>query len=142
MNETQEELSKSEKIRVLIHVWLVYLGQVFLYASGVAVLVAASFLFTGKFSAINFSDRLFIVGIFITLFGVFIFITIGGTRRNMGLPTYAKTKEDARKIIDHADEIREKTEKRYDAGSKVWAVGTACMLLSILFFALLSIFKS
>jgi len=44
--------------------------------------------------------------------------------------------------MERAQELREKAEKRYDAGSQVWTVGIACMVLSILSFFLLSIFKS
>jgi sugar phosphate permease len=140
MNEQQEEHHQSAKIRTILQIGLVYLSQIFLYALCMAVLVGVSFLFKGSFSIQAYSDRLFIAGVVITLVGVFVFITIGGTRRNMGIPTFAKTKEDARKIIDHSEEIRAKAEKRYDAGSKVWAVGAACMLLSILLYYLLSIF--
>jgi sugar phosphate permease len=139
MNDQQEEHNRSANIRTILQIGLVYLSQIFLYAVGITVLVGVSFLFTGGFAVQAYSDRLFIAGVVITLVGVFVFITIGGTRRNMGLPTFAKTKEDARKIIDHSEEIRDKAEKRYDAGSKVWAVGAACMLLSILFYYLLSI---
>ncbi len=142
MNDNQEEQNRFNKIQVRLHIGLVYLSQIFMFAVGIAVLVGLSFLFNGNFSAQAFSDRLFITGILITMVGVFVFITIGGTRRNMGIPSLVKTQEDARMIMDHSDELRAKTEKRYDAGSKVWAVGTACMLLSIFLYLLLSIFKN
>jgi len=107
-------------------------------ALGIAAVTGASFLYTGGFSAQAYSDRLFIVGILITTIGIFVFVTIAGTRKNMGLPTIAKTQEDARKLMEQTNELRDKTEKRYDAGSQVWAIGVACLVLSVLLFFVLS----
>jgi hypothetical protein len=140
MNESEENKNRSERLRAILKTWLVYLKQIFLYAFSVAALLGVSFLFTGGLSARTYSDRLFIAGVLITLVGVFIFITMIGTRRNMGMPTFAKDVEDARKIMDNAQELRDKTDKRYDAGAQVWAVGIACMGLSVLFYFLMSIF--
>jgi sugar phosphate permease len=140
MNENVEKQNQSEHLRTITQRWLVYLGKTSLYALGIAALIGISFLFTGGFSAKIYSDRLFTAGILITMVGVFVFITMAGTRKNMGLPTIAKTEVDARTLMDRAQELRDKAEKRYDAGSQVWAVGIACMVFSILFFLLLSIF--
>jgi hypothetical protein len=140
MNESEENKNRSERLRAILKTWLVYLKQIFLYAFSVAALLGVSFLFTGGLSARTYSDRLFIAGVLITLVGVFIFITMIGTRRNMGMPTFAKDVEDARKIMDNAQELQDKTDKRYDAGAQVWAVGIACMGLSVLFYFLMSIF--
>ena len=142
MNENVEKQNRFEQLRAITQRWLVYLGKTSLYALGVAALIGMSFLFTGSFSAKTYSDRLFTVGILITLLGVFVFVTMAGTRKNMGLPTIARTTEDARKVMERAQELREKAEKRYDAGSQVWAVGIACLVLSILSYFLLSILKS
>jgi len=141
MDANQNKQTRTEQLRATLQNWLLYLKQIFTYAFSVAVLVGASFMFTGDLSAQAYSDRLFTVGILITLLGVFVFVTIAGTRRNMGIPTLAKTKEDARKILDRSQELREKAEKRYDTGSQVWAVGIACLVLSVLSFFLLSILK-
>ena len=118
-----------------------YLKIVILSALGIAALIGASFLFTGGFSSKAYSDRLFISGIIVTTIGVFVFVTIVGTRRNMGLPTMARTEEDARKLIEGSREFLEKAEKRYDAGSRVWAVGIACMFLSVVVYYILTVFK-
>ena len=142
MNENIEKQNRSEQLRAITLSWLVYLGKTSLFALGVAALIGMSFLFTGSFSAKTYSDRLFIAGILITMVGVFIFVTITGTRRRLGIPLLVKNKEDARNLLDHAEELRDKAEKRYDAGAQVWAVGIACLVLSILSFFLLSIFKS
>jgi sugar phosphate permease len=141
MNENVEKQNRSEQLRAITQRWLVYLGKTSLYAFGIAALIGISFLFTGDFSAKTYSDRLFTAGILITMVGVFVFITMAGTRKNMGLPTIAKTEVDARKIMDRTQELIDKAEKRYDAGSQVWAVGIACLVLSILSYFLLSIFK-
>ena len=141
MNENQNNQTRSEQVRATLQSWLVYLKQVSSYAFSVAVLVGASFFFTGDLSARAYSDRLFTVGILITLLGVFIFVTIAGTRRRMGIPTLARKADDARKMLDSAEELREKTEKRYDLGAQVWAVGIACMAFSVISYLLLSILK-
>ena len=125
---------------ILLKIWD-YLKKVILSALGIAALIGASFVFTGGFSSKTYSDRLFISGIIVTTIGVFVFVTIVGTRRNMGLPTMAKTEEDARKLIEGSREFIEKAEKRYDAGSRVWAVGIACMFLSVVIYFILTIFK-
>jgi hypothetical protein len=139
MDANQNKQTRSEHLQATLKSWLVYLKQTFTYALSVAVLVGASFIFMGDASAKAYSDRLFTVGILITFAGVFIFVTIAGTRRNLGIPSLAKTKEDARMIIDRAEELRDKAEKRYDAGAQVWAVGIACLVVSILAYYLLSI---
>jgi sugar phosphate permease len=138
MNENVDKQNRSIQSRKTLLKWLVYLQRTVLYACGVAVLIGASFLFTGGFSAKAYSDRLFAAGILVTMIGVFIFITISGTHRNMGLPTLIKTKEDARKIMDNTEVLRDKAEKRYDAGAQVWFVGIACLVISILVYFLLS----
>jgi len=139
MNENVEKQNRLEQVRPIVQRWLIYLARILFFALGIAALNGVSFLFTGGFSARAYSDRMFTVGILTTMVGVFVFITIAGTRRNMGLPTIARNPEDARRIMEHSQELREKAEKRYDAGSQVWAVGIACMALSILFFFVLSI---
>jgi len=140
MNENVEKQNRFEHLRTILQRWLVYLKRTSLYAIGIAVLIGISFLFTGGFSEKAYSDRLFTAGIIITTVGVFVFITMAGTRKNMGLPTIAKTPEDARTLIERAQELREKAEKRYDAGAQVWIVGITCMVFSVLLFFLLSIF--
>jgi sugar phosphate permease len=141
MNENQEKQSRSEQLSATLREWLAYLKQTFTYALSVAVLVGASFILTGDLSAKAYSNRLFLVGIIITTLGVFLFVTISGTRRRMGIPTLAKNKEEAQKILDHTQELRDKAEKRYDAGAQVWIVGMACVVLSILTYYILSILK-
>jgi sugar phosphate permease len=141
MNESVEKQNRSEKLRAITHKWLVYLRKTFLFALGSAALIGMSFIFTGGFSAQDYSDRLFTAGILVTMAGVFVFITMAGTRKNMGLPTFAKTTEDAHEIMERAQELRDKAEKRYDAGAQVWAVGIASLVLSVLSYFLLSILK-
>jgi sugar phosphate permease len=141
MNENLEKQNGPELTRPILQNWLIHLAQIFLYAIGISVIIAASFLFTGSFSAQAFSDRLFIGGIIVTAIGLIVFISMAGTRKNMGIPTIAKNVEDARKIMDHTHILLEKTEKRYDVASQVWLVGLSCLFLSVLFYYLLSIFK-
>jgi hypothetical protein len=141
MNANQNKQTRTEQWHTNLQSWLVYLKQTFSYAFSVAILVGASFIFTGDLSAQAYSDRLFTVGILITLLGVFIFVTIAGTRRRLGIPTLAKNTEEARKVLDHAEELRDKAEKRYDLGAQVWSVGIACLVLSVVSYFLLSILK-
>lgn len=140
MNEKRNK-NRVGQICAALQDWWVYLKQVFTYAITVAVLVGASFMLTDDFSAKTYSDRLFTVGILITLLGVFVFVTIAGTRRRLGIPTLAKNEEQARKILDHTEELREKAEKRYDIGAQVWAVGIACMVVSIIAYYLLTVLE-
>jgi sugar phosphate permease len=141
MNENVEKQNRSDQFRAVLHNWLVYLKQTFTFAFGITAITGISFVFTGGFSARSYSDRLFTIGIIVTMIGVFVFITIAGTRKNMGIPLIIKTEEDARKVMEKTQELRDKAEKRYDAGSQVWATGIACMVISVLLFFLLSIFK-
>jgi hypothetical protein len=139
MNANPEKQTRNEQLRATLQSWLLYLKQIFTYAFSVSVFVGASFILTGDLSAQAYSDRLFTVGILITLLGVFVFVTIAGTRRRLGIPTLAKNPDEARKILDHTHELIDKAEKRYDAGAQVWAVGIACLVVSILAFFLLDI---
>jgi sugar phosphate permease len=141
MNGNNPRPDRTRQLRVILQKLWDYLKKIFLSALGVAAFIGVSFLFTGGFSSKAYSDRLFISGIIVTTIGVFVFITIAGTRRNMGIPTIVKTEEDARKLMDHTQELIEKAEKRYDAGSRVWAIGLACLFLSAVIYFILTIFK-
>ena len=74
------------------------------------------------------------------MIGIFTFITMAGTRKNMGLSTIIKNEEEARNLLDKTDELREKTEKRYDLGSLIWSIGMACLVYSILLYYVLKVF--
>jgi sugar phosphate permease len=141
MNDNLEEQNRSEPLRTILYRWMEYLKQIFWGTLGIAGLIGVSFLFTGGFSSQAYSDRLFMSGIIVTAIGVFIFITINGTRKNLGIPTITKTEEDARKILEQSQTMRDKAEKRYDAGSLVWAIGVACLFLSVLLYFLFSAFR-
>lgn len=140
MDDNLETQKQSRPWRAILQSWLDYLIRIFLFALGVAALIGASFLFTGSFSSRTYSDRLFLSGVIITGLGVFVFVTVAGTRRNMGLPTIARSEEEARKLMEKTQELVEKAEKRYDAGSQIWAIGIACVILSILSYFLISVF--
>ncbi len=138
MDENTDTPGQSSPSRPILLTWLDYLKKVFLIALAIAALFGASFIFTGGFSAQAYSDRLFMGGVIITFIGVFVFITIAGTRKGMGIPTIARNEEEARKLMEHTIELSVKAEKRYDAGSQVWAIGVACVVLSIVLYFLLS----
>ena len=124
--------------RSSLPIWLDTLKKMVGIALAVAAVVGVTFVYTGSFSARAYSDRLFIGGILVTFIGVFIFITIGGTRRNLGIPAIAKNTDDARKIMDHTHELSVKADQRYNTGSQVWGAGIICLVLSILLYYLLN----
>lgn len=138
MDENTGTPGQSSPSRPILLTWLDYLKKVFLIALAVAGLMGASFVFTGGFSAQAYSDRLFMGGVIITFIGVFIFITIAGTRKGMGIPTIARNEEEARKLMENTLELSAKAEKRYDAGAQVWVIGVVCVVLSIVIDLLLS----
>jgi hypothetical protein len=140
MEENAETPRPSRSWRPILLSWLEKLKIIFLCALAIAALVGASFLFTGGLTARAYSDRLFMVGVIVTFIGVFIFITVGGTRKNMGIPAIAKNPDEARKIMEHTLEMSAKADKRYDAGSYVWVIGIACLVLSVLIYFLLTVF--
>jgi hypothetical protein len=141
MNSNTNNQTRAEQVRSILQSWLGYLKQPFSYALSVAILVGASFVLMGNPSAKAYSDRLFTVGILITMLGVFVFVTIAGTRRNLGIPTLARKPEEARKVMDNVQVLIGKAEKRYDAGAQVWIVGILCMVISIFAYFLLTILK-
>ena len=126
--------------RLLLLSWLEYLKKALMFAAGIATLIALSFLVIGSFSAKTYSDRLFMGGVIVTFIGVFVFITVGGTRRNLGFGSIAKKPEEAKKLMEHTHELLAKAERRYDAGSLVWVTGVVCLVLSVLLYLILSAF--
>jgi hypothetical protein len=140
MEENAETPRPSRSWRSTLLSWLDKLKIILLCALAIAALVGASFLFTGGLTARAYSDRLFTMGVIVTFIGVFIFITVGGARKNMGIPAIAKNPDEARKIMEHTLEMSVKADKRYDAGSLVWMIGMACLVLSMLIYFLLSVF--
>jgi hypothetical protein len=110
-----------------------YLRRVLLIVLAITAVAAVSFVFTGGFSLLAFSDRMFWAGVICMVIGGFGVLSVMNLNRNvLGLPNLVIKKEDARKLMDNNLELRGAIEKRYDFGALFWFIGLLCIAIGAL----------
>lgn len=105
-----------------------YLKQLALIEAILCLLAGFTFIFTGRLSLIAYSERLFYIGVFVTLVGGFVAVAI----MLAGASVRFTKPEQARQAWDTILERRQIAEKRYDASIQVWLIGAVCIALSAL----------
>ena len=106
----------------------------------ITVAVAISFLFTGNFSAVAYSDRLFMMGIAVLGLGMLVVLSLWGINQDFWMPFRAPKEHDGPKIIQSSAEQREHSEKRYNLSVRIWITGIGCLLLSAITYLILTSF--
>jgi hypothetical protein len=86
----------------------------------ISACVAISFLITKGFSITAFSDRLVWVGIGLNVVSLFLLMAQMYSGKDYGLGSMVRSVSEARRLMEHNLEIREKIEKRYEAALLVW----------------------
>ena len=104
----------------------------------VVLAVALSFLFTRDFSAIAFSDRLFMAGIAVLGLGVLVVFSLLGVNQDFWKPFRTAKEYDGQKILEASIEQHQRSEKRYNLSSLLSITGMGCLLLSIISYLLLT----
>ncbi len=111
---------------------LIFLKNILLSDLAISLIVGLTFLFTGKFTFLAFSERLFYAGVFVILIGGVVGAATMFAGRSFGIPVIIRRPTEARRFLDHFQEYREEVEKRYDVGILIWLVGLGCIGLSAL----------
>jgi thiol:disulfide interchange protein len=123
---------KQKAGEMLLKVLVYLLKKVLLPAIVLSAVVALSFLFTGKFSVLALSDRIFWVGMAVNILAGILVLFQGAAGRDFGVAGVVRKPADAKKLLDSNLDIRVKMEKRYNIAGQVWLIGMACVGLSAL----------
>jgi hypothetical protein len=112
--------------------------KVLLYDLILLGIAALSFVITGQFTFQALSERLFWLGVVVFLIaGTLAMAQMAGGRAIM-FPYNIRRPEDAKRFVDEAPMIRERTETRLDLGIQLWLVGIGCLGISALLQTLLA----
>lgn len=111
---------------------LVYLKNILLIDLGMSLLMAVSFIITGKFSFIALSERIFYAGMGITFLAAIVGLAAGFSGRGFGIPVIIRRPKEARALLDNFDAYRTEVEKRYDVAINVFIAGLGCIAVSAL----------
>ena len=103
-----------------------YVKNVVYIELALCALAALSFLFTRGFTLITYSERLFYIGLSITLVGGFVAVAV----MFIGADTRIRKLDPATHAWDVILERRRLAEKRYDASVQVWLIGALCIVIS------------
>lgn len=133
MEELPEELTLRQKLRQFAADAVDYIfRQVLLVDLVIMSLVLVSFLFSGGFSAIALSERVFWVALFVMMVGTLVAVAALFTGKSFGIPLLIRKPEEARLFLDRGPEMYVEKEKRYNVGVRLWLIGLGCIALSAL----------
>lgn len=110
---------------------LVYLRDVLLVDLVIIVLVAISFV-VGKFSFLAYSERIFWVGLGVTLLAGLVAFGAMFAGRSFGIPAIIRKPEEAKQLLDHMGDYRAEVEKRNDVSILLFGIGLGCIAISAL----------
>jgi hypothetical protein len=97
-----------------------------------SLLTLLSFIFTRGLSVLEYSNRIFLVGVAVmTLGGIVIFAQMISSSGKIFFNNDRDPKE-IKKILNPDVKSRSEIEHRYNAGGQIWLIGFFCILVSIL----------
>lgn len=106
--------------------------KVFVFDLALILLAALSFLITGNFSMVAYSERIFWFGIVVFLIAGTIALAQMVPGRILLFPYNIRKVEDARKFVKQTDEFRDQADKRIDLGIQIFLIGLGCLAVSAL----------
>lgn len=111
---------------------LLYLRNVVLVDLAIGVLVAITFLFSGGFTFTALSERIFWVGLVITLLAGIVALASTFSGRSLGIPVIIRRPQEAKNLLDHFGEYRAEVDKRQDVSIQLFIIGLGCIAISAL----------
>jgi hypothetical protein len=121
-----------EQIRHFLEKALVFSGNILAIDVLICLGVALTFLLTGRFSFLAYSERLFWAGIAAVLLGGIVGFAVMFSGRSFGIPIMIRRPDEAKKLLDNFSGYREELEKRYDTSISIWLIGLSCIAISAL----------
>jgi hypothetical protein len=106
-----------------------FLWKVALIVLVIIIGVGVSFLLTREITYRTFADRLTWGGIISILVAGMGVISLAGLNRGLNLPDVIVKKEEAKRLMDSHQELRESIEKRYDFCLLFFLVGIGCIAI-------------
>jgi hypothetical protein len=120
------------RVRPFFEKALHFLRSVVVVDLCIILVVAVSFLFTGKFTFVAFSERMFWAGMILTLIAGVVGVAAGLAGSNFGIPVFITRPEHAKKLVDNMSDYRAAVENRYDVAIQLFIMGLGCIAISAL----------
>jgi len=127
-------LEQYMQIKTVLMKALVYLRNVLLVDLAVILFVAFTFVFTGNFTFMSFSERIFWAGLGFTLAAGLVAFGAMFSGRSFGIPTIIRKPEEAKKLLDHLQigDFQVEVEKRHNVSIQLFVIGLGCIAISAL----------
>lgn len=121
-------------VRAARYLW----KRVLPFVAGLALLGALSFLFTGGFSFLRLSERVFYESVILFMIGGTVAMAHMVSGRALMFPFNIRKPEDAKRFVEERPRIQEASEKRLDVGIQIWLIGLGTLGISALIQTLLA----
>ncbi len=109
-----------------------FVRDVLLVDLGISLLVAITFLFSRNFTFGHYSERLFWVGLGMTLLAALVAFGAMFSGRKFGIPVLIRKPEEAKNLLDHFGDWRAEVDKRHDVSIQLFFIGIGCIAISAL----------
>jgi hypothetical protein len=120
------------QVKTFLKKVLVSIKNILLVDLVFSLLVAISFVFTRNFSFLAYSERLFWVGLGITVLAAVVAFSATFAGSKFGVPVFIRRPEEARKFREHIGDVRKEAVKREDVSIQLFFIGLGCIAISAL----------
>ncbi len=121
-----------QRLKTVLLKVLVYARDIILADLGLSLLVSVSFLFTRNFSFTALSERVFWVGLGITVIAGMVGFGAMFAGRSFGIPSIIRRPAEAKRLIDNLSDYRAEVDKRNDLSFRIFLIGLGCIAVSAL----------
>src|SRR6266508_3264851 len=111
------------KIKTFMLKALLYIRNILLVDIVIGMIVAISFIFTSQFNYVAYSERMFWVGLGVTLLAGLVAFGALFAGRSFGIPLIIRKPEEARKLLDNMGQYRAEVDKRNDISFQLFIIG-------------------
>jgi thiol:disulfide interchange protein len=121
-------------VRTVVYLW----KRVLPFVAGLFLVGALSFVFTGGFSFLKLSERVFYEAVIVFLIGGTVAMSHMVSGRTLLFPYNIRRPEDAKKYVEQQPTFHAAREKRLDVGIQLWLIALGTLGISALIQTLLT----
>jgi hypothetical protein len=129
-NRLSTSLEFFMQIKTVLKKALISIRNIMLVDLAICLLVSFSFVFTGKFSFLSYSDRVFWAGLGMTLIAALVALASMFSGSSFGIPSIIRKPEEAKRLLDHFEDYRDLVNKRQDISIRLFFIGLGCIAIS------------
>jgi hypothetical protein len=120
------------QIKTILKKVLVFLRSIALVDLVISLLVAFSFVLTGNFSFVAYSERLFWTGLAVTILAAMVALASMFSGSSFGIPAIIRRPEEAKRFLARFGDMRAEVEKRQNLSIQMFFIGLGCIGVSAL----------